>query len=45
MADGDAPTVTDMVKESAEGDPIATLAETVSEIPVPEDTLVILQLF
>ena len=45
MADGDAPTVTDMVKESAECDPIATLAETVSEIPVPEDTLVILQLF
>ena len=45
MAEGDAPTVTDLVKESAEGDPIATLAETVNDIPVPEDTLVILQLF
>lgn len=45
MADGDAPTVTDLVKGNAEGDPIAALAETVADIPVAQDTLVILRLF
>ena len=45
MADGDAPTVADLVKETADGDPIAALAETVADIPVAQDTLVILRLF
>ena len=39
MAESDAPTVTDLLKDSAEGDPISALAETVAELPVPEDTL------
>ncbi len=45
MAESDAPTVTDLVEEAAGGDPIQALAETVADIPVAEDTLVILQLF
>jgi small-conductance mechanosensitive channel len=45
MAEGDAPTVTDLVEEAAGGDPMQALAETVAEIPMAEDTMVILQLF